>query len=104
MNNSEALAQLRFAVARFDRSEKLALAAFLTAQCNPRFVSVTHTAEPVFGENLDAALEATGYFPQEAKLAFAIELLQFCRDEDEGDYKGEVYFASDRPALGDEDD
>ncbi|WP_373534740.1 hypothetical protein [Microcoleus sp.] len=95
MTETDALIVLRSAVSQFDRSEKLALAAFLVTQCNPRFVSVIHEAEPVFGENLDAALAATGKLPQQAKLSFAIELVRFCQDEEE-DFDEEAFELAER--------
>jgi hypothetical protein len=83
MNETDALALLRSSVAKFDRSERLALATLLTVQCNPRFRQVTHEADPPFDGGLDTALAATGDFNQQQKLAFAIELLQeqLSRDE-----------------------
>jgi hypothetical protein len=75
---------LRAIVSQFDRSEKLAFAALLITQCNPRFQAI-YTAEPPFGVMMDAALLASGDFSQNVKLAFAIEILQHQLSQDEED-------------------
>jgi len=87
MDEKDALTFLRSSVAQLDRSEQLALAALLICQCNPRFRQVTHEADPPFNGGLDTALVTTNDFPQQQKLAFAIEILQdqLSRDEVIGD-------------------
>ena len=85
MTETDDLTALRSTVVQLNDSEKLALATYLTKDCNPDFWSNIYT-EADHGSAIDAVDDAfqvcTG-FPVNQKLAFAIELLQFCQDEEE---------------------
>jgi hypothetical protein len=104
MNENDALTTLRSTVSQFDRSERLALATLLTTQCNPRFREVTYAAYPPFKGWLNNALLAAGDFPQTAKLAFAIELLQHQLSEDEEDTVDTDPYGYETPAIDEDED
>ena len=79
----DALVALRLSVAQFDSHEKMALATFLCGNCNPVFdLSISEKDQP-FSEALQNAIKASTEFSVITKLGFAIELLQFCQDEEE---------------------
>ena len=110
MTETDALTTLRSAVAQFEQSQKLTLAAFLISECNPNFGLKVEQEEA-----LEKAFAASEAFAVAEKLSFAIELLQFCQDKEEvadgidsedddyDDYDLDPY-GYDTPALDEDED
>ena len=109
MTEADDLTALRSAVEVLNKDEKLALAGKLALDCTVQFRWSVIRGNELLGKDLPKIALLLERFSKTAKLAFAIELLQFCQDEEEdegdglpdpSDYEDEEYYSSGRPLLG----
>jgi len=76
MTETDDLTALRSAVVQLNDSEKLALATYLTKDCNPDFwLNIYTDADHSAIDAVDDVFQVCTGFPIKQKLAFAIELL-----------------------------
>ena len=85
MTETDDLTALRSAVAQLDQAEKLALATYLTGTSNPKFQGLVNLDMDKLTAQLAEVCELSAIFPTDTRIFFAIELLQFCQDEEEDD-------------------
>ena len=91
MTETDDLTALRPTVTGLNKDEKIALAGILALDCTIHFRWSIFREDGLLGEDLPKIALLLEHFSRAAKLAFSIELLQFCQDEqDEEEATNEI--------------